>query len=140
MATSLTRIGKLTPEVQLAQAVSEFEAILTLDEKTVLRNLKSKHHPDTIDIVRLTAEIDRSSQLSRKCVGTRFANVLRAIQAFTSIGDMVVGGSQNMMASGLWASVRFTLQVGMLYNYLIILSISCITRSLFQQLMDQIYS
>ncbi|EED12088.1 NACHT domain protein [Talaromyces stipitatus ATCC 10500] len=111
MAVALTRIGKLTPEIQLAQAISEFEAILTLDDKSVLRNLKNRHPPDAIDIVRLTAEIDRSSQFSRKCVGTRFSNVLRAIQAFTSVGDMVVGGSQNMMASGLWASVRFTLQL-----------------------------
>jgi hypothetical protein len=117
MATSLARFGKLTPEIQLPQAVSEFEALLSLDEESALRNLKSKHHPDAIDIVRFTAEIGQSSQLTRRCVGTRFANVLRAIQAFTSIGDMVVGGSQHMMASGLWALVLFTLQVGTLQQY-----------------------
>ncbi|KAH8690051.1 NACHT domain protein [Talaromyces proteolyticus] len=114
MAVSLATFGKCKPEIQLAQAISEYEAVLSTDEKTSLRHLKARHQDhsaDAIDVIRLTAEIDQISQIGRRCVGTRFANVLHAIQAFAAIGDVVVGGTQNMMASGLWALVRFTLQI-----------------------------
>lgn len=111
MAVSVASPGKLNPEVQLAQAISEYEAILSSDDKAVLRNLKAKTRPDAIDVFRFTAEIDRSSHINRKCVGTRFTNVLQAIQTFASIGDVIIGGSQNLIASGLWTLVRFTVQV-----------------------------
>lgn len=111
MALSVSSIGKLSPEIQLAQTISEFEAVLLGDEKASLRQLKARHPPSAIDVVRLTAEIDRTAQSGRRCVGTRFTSVLQAIQSFAAIGDVVIGGSQNMMASGLWALMRFTLQV-----------------------------
>ncbi|KAH8703398.1 hypothetical protein BGW36DRAFT_288956 [Talaromyces proteolyticus] len=119
MALSVSNLSKLTPEVQLAQAISEYEAVLSTSEKASLRNFKAEqqnHSPDATDVIRLTAKIDQTSQIGRRCVGTRFSNVLNAIQAFAGVGDLVVGGAQNLMASGLWALVRLTLQ--MATNYL----------------------
>lgn len=111
MALSVSNNGKLNPEIQLARAISEYEAILLGHEKASLRHLKAQNPPNAVDVVRLTAEIDRTSHTGRRCVGTRFTSVLQAIQSFAALGDVIVGGSQNMMASGLWALVRFTLQV-----------------------------
>lgn len=111
MAVSTASLGKLSPEIQLIQAISEYEAILSTDDKASLQHLKDKRPPDTIGVVQFTAVIDRTSQAGERCGGTPFTNVLHAIQAFATVGDVVVGGSQNMMASGLWALVRFTLQV-----------------------------
>lgn len=66
--------------------------------------------------MRLTAEIDR--QISRKaggrCLGPRFTNFLQGVQQFAALGDVVVGGSQNMVACGVWSLVRMSLLVSAL--------------------------
>lgn len=65
--------------------------------------------------MRLTAEIDRSVAGrvgGGRCFGTRLVNVLQAAQQFAALGDVVVGGSQNMIACGVWSLVRMTLLVG----------------------------
>jgi len=61
MALVLKSVAKLKPEIQLAQAISEFEAILSDNEKARLRLLKSNTAPNPEDVIRVTAEIDRSS-------------------------------------------------------------------------------
>ncbi|KAH8698093.1 hypothetical protein GQ44DRAFT_787899, partial [Phaeosphaeriaceae sp. PMI808] len=61
--------------------------------------------------MRLTAEIDR--QMSRKvggrCFGLRFTNFLQGVQQFATLRDVVVRGSQNIIACGVWSLVRMTL-------------------------------
>lgn len=39
---------------------------------------------------------------------------LEAVQQFASIGDVIVGGSQNVIACGVWSLVRMTLLVGII--------------------------
>ena len=70
---------------------------------------------ELLDLMRLTAEIDRRTSGKvggGRCFGTRLTNVLQAIQQFASLGDIVVGGSQNIIACGVWSLVRMTLLVG----------------------------
>ena len=115
MATVLATSSRLKPEIRLAQAVSEFEATLSSDQKATFRTYKTQTQdspPDTHDVMRLTAEIDLSaSRKARRCFGPRFTNMLQAVQQFVSLGDILIGGSQNLIACGVWSLVRMSLLV-----------------------------
>lgn len=62
--------------------------------------------------MRLTAEIDHASGQNGRCLGPRLMNLLQAVQKFAALGDVIVGGSQNLIACGIWTIVRTSLQVG----------------------------
>ena len=116
MSNVVGRAGLLNPEIRLAQAVSEFEADLPSEEKSLFRALKSQAvlaTPSPSDVMRLTAEVDRrmSTKFGSRCFGPRFTNFLQAVQQFAALGDVVVGGSQNLIACGVWSLVRMSLLV-----------------------------
>ncbi|RYP45799.1 hypothetical protein DL768_007918 [Monosporascus sp. mg162] len=108
MSSALVNAGHLKAEIRLAEAVSLFEADLSTEQKATFRNYRSKScksPPDIHDVMRLTAEIDRhtSGKLGGgRCFGPRFTNVLQAVQQFAALGDIIVGGAQNIIASGVW--------------------------------------
>ena len=118
MSVVLANASRLKPEIRLADAVSHFEADLSSEQKATFRTYRSLSRdspPDPSDVMRLTAEIDRRTSGKvggGRCFGTRLTNVLQAIQQFASLGDIVVGGSQNIIACGVWSLVRMTLLVG----------------------------
>lgn len=112
MSQSLSSAPRLKPEVRLAQAVSQFEAELSNEQKVNFRawRTKSIESPPSIqDVIQLTAEIDRISEKRRRCLGPRLMNILQATQQFAALGDIVVGGSQNLLACGVWSIVRMSL-------------------------------
>jgi ankyrin repeat protein len=117
MSLALSKAANLKPDLRLAQAISEFEAELSSQEKARFhacrdRSLSRREPPETRDVMQLTAEIDSLSSRSsrgRRCFGPRFTNVLHAIQQFTTVGDVMVGGTQNILACGVWSLVRMTL-------------------------------
>lgn len=117
MALVLTTASRLKPEVRLAQAVSEFEADLTMEQKLRFNSYKAqvlKSPPEIHDVMRLTAEIDQriSPTFGRgRCYGPRLTNFLQGVQQFVGLGDILVGGSQNLVASGVWSLVRMSLLV-----------------------------
>lgn len=70
--------------------------------------------PNPTDVMRFTAEIDRNANRNRKsrqCGGTRLTNVLHAIQQFSTVVDVMVGGSQSQIACALWGTVKISLLV-----------------------------
>ncbi|KAH7183897.1 hypothetical protein BKA60DRAFT_670559 [Fusarium oxysporum] len=105
----VVRIVPLKPEIRLAQAIKQFEMDLSDEQKAAFHSNKrqSCHSPPNIhDVMRLTAEIDRrvaGNVGGGRCFGTRLVNVLEAVQQFAALGDIVVGGSQNMIACGVWS-------------------------------------
>ncbi|KAF7676012.1 hypothetical protein GT037_005517 [Alternaria burnsii] len=114
LAKASAKASSLKPEIRLAQALSEFEASLTQEQKTTFRTLKSQSvstAPTPSDVMRLTAEVDRrmSKKFSGQCFGPRFTNFLQGVQQFAALGDVVVGGSQNLIACGVWSLVRMSL-------------------------------
>ncbi|KAM0244239.1 hypothetical protein ACHAP5_006452 [Fusarium lateritium] len=117
MSLSLRDRFPLKPEIRLAQAVSEFEAILTSEQKasfSISRSSAVSTAPSMSDVMRLTAEIDfkATSKHGRgRCLGPRMTNILQSIQQFAALGDVVIGGSQNLIACGVWAAARMTLHV-----------------------------
>ena len=59
MALALRHAGKLTPEIRLAQAISQFEASLSDRAKTNFKTLKSQTQnstPGVQDVMTVTAE------------------------------------------------------------------------------------
>lgn len=126
MSWALTQAAPLKPEIRLAQAVSSFEASLEGQQKLefkVLRSRCTSSPPEPSDVMRLTAEIDRrqgrlSKDVSRRCYGPRLTNFLQAVQQFAALGDIIIGGSQNLIACGVWSLVRMSLLVRIsLSNY-----------------------
>ncbi|KAF5252822.1 hypothetical protein FANTH_2146 [Fusarium anthophilum] len=117
MALSLRDGARLKPDIRLAQAVSEFEAALTSEQKVAFRASRSsavQTSPTMSDVMRLTAEIDLKATNKHgrgRCFGPRLTNLLQAIQQFAALGDVVVGGSQNLIACGVWAAARTTVHV-----------------------------
>ncbi|KAI9154771.1 Vegetative incompatibility protein [Paramyrothecium foliicola] len=114
MSLALSTSARLKPDIRLARAVSEFEADLTSKLKATFRTYRSQareRSPEPSDVMRLTARIDSVASSSlrsmqTRCVGPRMTNLLSAIQQYVSMGDIIVGGSQNLIACGVWALVR----------------------------------
>jgi ankyrin repeat domain-containing protein 50 len=119
MSTSVTKAPRLTPDVRLAQAVSEFEADLSREQKAEFRTGRSQvvTSPPTVNhVMALAAEINqRACEKSgiRRCFGPRFTFFLEAVQQFAALGDIIVGGSQNLVACGVWSAVRMSLLVSL---------------------------
>ena len=64
--------------------------------------------------MKLTAEIDLSKEAGSRCFGPRFTTFLHGVQQFAAPGDVIVGGSQNIIACGVWSLVRMSLLVSIL--------------------------
>lgn len=125
MSKALAKASKLKPEIRLAQAISEFEASLSTDEKGKLGELKtelvSASPPDLADVMRLTAEIDQiaaKSSKGRRCFGPRFTRFLEGVQRYVALGDLLVttasGGkhAENLfIARSVWMVFRMSLMV-----------------------------
>jgi len=115
MALVLSKVSTLKAELRLAQAISEFEKELATEQKAAFRtarNASTRAPPDYHDVMRVTEEIDRNAAAllnSRRCFGPRVTNVLHAVQQFAALGDVIIGGSQNILACGVWSLVRMTL-------------------------------
>jgi len=63
--------------------------------------------------MKLTAEIDENNSYrrSRRCFGPRLTNVLEAVQQFSAVVDIIIGGSQSLIASAIWGTLKMTLQI-----------------------------
>ncbi|KAB5554521.1 hypothetical protein GE09DRAFT_1238561 [Coniochaeta sp. 2T2.1] len=116
MSLVLSRASTLKAELRLAQAISEFQKDLSAEQKAAFCSTRDKSvrsPPNFEDVMRLTEEIDRDAAKllkSRRCFGTRFTNILKhAILQFAALGDVIVGGTQNIIACGVWSLVRMTL-------------------------------
>lgn len=115
MAMIATHAARLKPEIRLAEAISQFEASLSADDKAVFCDHRAKAlecPPDTADVMQFTALIDR--QLSNKagrCLGPRYTNFMQGVQQFAALRDVIIGGSQNIIACGVWSLVRMSILV-----------------------------
>lgn len=113
MAVALHNAAPLKPEIRFVQALSEYEAILTDDQKTKFRLYRGQQPPGVADVIRLTAEVDseNSHRKGRRCVGPRLTNVLQSVQQFLTVVDTIVGSSQSEIASAIWGVLKMSIQV-----------------------------
>ena len=103
---------------KLGLAISQFRETLNDNDRQNFACLETLSQPRVEDAIRLAEEInDSGSRLHRKWkgYGTRLYGLLSQVQVLTAVGDAVVGGSQNLIASGVWAVMRLSLTVSMSY-------------------------
>jgi ankyrin repeat domain-containing protein 50 len=113
----LQRAAQPSAESRLYHAISSFERDLSPEQQADLKAAKTNPHeitPTSSDVFRLTAEIDRiRSAKGKSGIGPRLTSFLQALQQFAALGDIIVGGSQNIIACSVWSVVRLTLTVSM---------------------------
>ncbi|KAI0179470.1 hypothetical protein GGR52DRAFT_536342 [Hypoxylon sp. FL1284] len=116
MALAIRNSSPSKAEIELGKAVSNFESILTREQSAAFQMTKAHalgSPPNVRDVMNLTAEIDLKARQQKggfhKCFGPRFTMVLDSIQQYIALGDIIVGGSQNLIACGAWSVVRITL-------------------------------
>lgn len=108
--------GRLKPEVRLGLAISEFAQVLDSERRKEFRSMQSTQDAQICgrDIIKMTEEINQEGarrHRSWRPHGTKVGGFLARIQTFATIGDVFVGGSQNLIASGVWSAVRLSLTV-----------------------------
>lgn len=123
MALVISQVARLQPYIQLQQAIDKFEKSLNPRQIQTLRRYKHAVGQEALtgqDVFALTREIDRRydrpGPSPSSCIGPRFHQFLQGIQHFASIGDVIIGGSQNLIASGVWTGIRFALLVSKVFN------------------------
>ena len=109
MALAMSKAAPLRPDVKLSQALKDYEAVLTEDQKESFRDnspLASN------DVMALTCEINRqnASRKSRRW-GTRLTTFLHSVKGFTTIVDGIVGNTGNPIAGAVWGAVKTAMQV-----------------------------
>ncbi|KAH6899019.1 hypothetical protein B0T10DRAFT_556307 [Thelonectria olida] len=120
MALALSQAASLKAEIRLSVAISEFSQAIDQERRVELRVLKSQHAPTFRGVIELANRIAKDGKRQHggrwlPRYGPRLEPLLHRIQLFTKAGDILIGGSQNMIASGVWACVRLFLQVAIGY-------------------------
>ncbi|KAI3331746.1 hypothetical protein HD806DRAFT_168371 [Xylariaceae sp. AK1471] len=125
MSMILSNAARLKPEVRLSQAIDQFQSVLSKEQQAAFhaaRTLAVDSCPQLRDVMQVTAEIDRQARAKtggQRCFGPRVTKALESIQQFVSIGDILIGGSQNLVACGVWSLVRLSLLTAARFsNYL----------------------
>ncbi|KAK1750001.1 ankyrin repeat-containing domain protein, partial [Echria macrotheca] len=99
----------VSPERQLNQAVDEFQSILTENQRTALKKIKSV--PDADAVLVFTAELDYSSRPRKgRSIATRLHSVLQSVREFSAVIDTFVSSNPEIAAL-IWGSVKLTIQL-----------------------------
>lgn len=115
MAQLMRSAAPLKIEIRLQQALNGFITDLDTDRKTKFladQVACTKRLPEPGDVLLVVAQLN--AKAARSNFGPRVQSILQAAQQFAAIGDVLVGGTQNLIACGVWTAVRFTLQVSYL--------------------------
>ncbi|KAK7965813.1 uncharacterized protein PG986_000090 [Apiospora aurea] len=105
MAKVLVLAGSLKPEVKLGVALSEFSQVLDPKYRRRFEALRggSPGLLNPAEVIQLTEELNQKGARSHRTwrpYSTRICSFLHRIQVFASIGDVCIGGAQNLIASG----------------------------------------
>ena len=108
MDLAVTNTAPLKPEIRLAQALKEFDALLTDHER---QKLHAEGKPDAAAAINLATVIDQEcSSQRRQCLGPRLMTCLESIQKFTTVADTFVS-SHPEFAALVWGGVKLALLV-----------------------------
>lgn len=108
--------GKLKPEARLGLAISEFSQGLKDEHKRDFHHRRMTENTQISgrDVIKVTEEINQEGgrrHQSWRPHGTKVGVFLSRIQTLASFGDIVIGGSQNLIATGIWSAIRLALMV-----------------------------
>ena len=111
MALAAAKAAPLRPDIKLSQALRDYEAILSPEQRQPYQSSPLEANA----VMALTCEINRQNadRKTRRC-GTRLTSFLNSVKGFTSIVDLIISGSGNPIAGGVWGAVKVAIQVGIL--------------------------
>ena len=108
MALMLAKAAPLKAEIELTQALHDYEKILSVEDR---RQLRSQGLPDATAAINLTTQIDNQCSSRRsQCMGPRLITFLESIQQFSQVVDVFVS-SHPEVAALVWGGVKFALLV-----------------------------
>lgn len=109
---------QLAPELRLAQAVSEFAQALDGTRKQEFMRLQAQcasATPTASEVIMMTEQLNREGARRHEswtpAAGTRLGGFLSRIQKFAEAGDVLIGGTQSLIALGVWTALRVSLEV-----------------------------
>ena len=113
MALAIAKAAPLRSDIKLSQALSDYEAILSAEQKQSYR----RSPPDANAVMALTCEIDRQNagRRTRRC-GARLTSFLNSVKGFTSVVDLIVSSAGNPIAGGVWGAVKIAILVGIFFR------------------------
>ena len=105
---ALSRVRHAPLDIELTQALSEYESCLSEEQKAQFR---SEEAPDAMAAVRLTGIIDKQcNEGRRRCMGPRLILFLESVHQFSTVVDAFVS-SHPETAALVWGGVKLTLLV-----------------------------
>ena len=108
MALVIANSAMSNPGVTLVQALNDYEAILSDEDKT---QLHSQGAPDVMAALNLATAIDaKNTNHRRQCMGPRLITFLESVQRFSSVIDTFVSSHPNIAAL-VWGGLKLTLLV-----------------------------
>ena len=109
MALAMSKAAPLRPDIKLYQALRDYEAVLTQDQKA------SFHYTSPLesnDVMALTVEINRQNAGRKSRVwGARLTTFLNSVQGFTAVVDLVIGNVGNPIAGAVWGAAKTAILV-----------------------------
>lgn len=98
--------GKLKPEARLGLAITESAQGLEDEQKRDFQSIRMTENTQISgrDVIKVTEEINQAGarrHQSWRPLGTRVGGFLSRIQTLASIGDVLIGGSQNLIATAI---------------------------------------
>lgn len=109
MALAMSKAAPLRPEIKLSQALKDYEAVLTEDQK---RSFNNTSPLENNDVMTLTFEINRQNAGRKsRAWGARLTSFLNSVKGFTAVVDLIVGDVGNPIAEAVWGAVKTAMQV-----------------------------
>jgi hypothetical protein len=97
------------PRKSLEDAIEDFQAILTDDQRQKLGSIGAIQDPDTVMI--FTTQLDRDNQLKKgRGIASRLSSVLQSVQTFSTVVDTFVA-SRPEIAALVWGSIKLAMLV-----------------------------
>ena len=118
------------PKKELDRAIREFEKAIeghpnAADQfRTLCAGPLPDHSGALLVAEDLSRECAKQSRL-RNGVAMKTAPFFDLIRQFAPLGDIVIGGAQNLIASGVWAAIRLALEVTFLEAICFLVSCFC---------------
>ncbi|KAL5585649.1 hypothetical protein FOVSG1_013341 [Fusarium oxysporum f. sp. vasinfectum] len=102
------------PRKSLEDAIEDFQAILTDDQRRKLCSIGAIQDPDTVMI--FTAQLDCDNQLKKgRGIACRLSSVLQSVQTFSTVVDTFVS-SRPEIAALVWGSIKLAMLVAANYT------------------------
>ena len=104
-------IAPLSVVSELSQAVDHFASSLSAKERQKYQEIHKLSDPAKPDVVAFIDHLQERVRKERKRYNSKVWKSLSAIEGIANLLDIVIGGSQNLIACSVWAIVKFVLQV-----------------------------